>query len=182
MGHGLRAGLLGVVDEVALGVQLRIGGQDLDGVLVGADRAVRTEAEEDRPQGLRRLDVERRVVGQAGAGDVVGDADGEPGAGPFPRQLGEHPGDHARGELLRPQAVPAADNGRQHVPVAGRMRLGQRRQHVQEQRLAQRTGFFGAVQHGDPTRGGRQRRQQRPGRERPVQPHLQHTDPLTGRR
>jgi hypothetical protein len=41
------AGLLGVVDEVALCVDGRVCGEDLDGVLVGADRPVRTETEED---------------------------------------------------------------------------------------------------------------------------------------
>ena len=64
---GLRAGLLRVVDEVALRVQVLLGAEDLDRVLVRADRAVRAEAEEDRAHRLGRLDVERRVVGQARA-------------------------------------------------------------------------------------------------------------------
>ncbi len=41
------AGLLGVVDEVALGVVGRVLADDLDGVLVGAHGAVRAEAVED---------------------------------------------------------------------------------------------------------------------------------------
>ena len=62
---GLRAGLLGVVDEVPLGVQIRLVTEDLDRVLVRADRPVGAEAEEHGADGLRRLDVERRVIPQA---------------------------------------------------------------------------------------------------------------------
>ena len=46
---GLRTRFLRVVDEVALGVQPFFGPQDLDRVLVRADRSVRTQPEEDRP-------------------------------------------------------------------------------------------------------------------------------------
>jgi hypothetical protein len=41
-----RAGLLGVVDEVALGEVVRVLADDLDAVLVGADRAVGAQAVE----------------------------------------------------------------------------------------------------------------------------------------
>ena len=51
---GDRAGLLRVVDEVALGVVVRLLADDLDGVLVGADRAVGAEAVEERAHGVRR--------------------------------------------------------------------------------------------------------------------------------
>jgi hypothetical protein len=55
-----------------------LGPQDLDRVLVRADRSVGAEAEEDRTDRAGRLDVQRRVEGQARPGDVVVDADGEP--------------------------------------------------------------------------------------------------------
>src|SRR5262249_59332457 len=48
----LRAGLLGVVDEVALRVQTLLVAEDLDRVLVRADRAVGAEPEEDRAHRL----------------------------------------------------------------------------------------------------------------------------------
>jgi hypothetical protein len=44
--------------------------------------------------------------------------------------------------------------------------------------LAGRAGFLGAVQHGDAGGGHGQRGHELGGRERPVQPDLQHTDPL----
>ncbi len=56
----LRARLLRVVDEVALGIQALLVAEDLDRVLVRADGAVGAEAEEDRAHRLGRLDVERR--------------------------------------------------------------------------------------------------------------------------
>ena len=46
---GLRTRFLRVVDEVPLGVQPFFGPQDLDRVLVRADRAVRAQPKEDRP-------------------------------------------------------------------------------------------------------------------------------------
>ena len=50
-----------VVDEVALGVVVGLFADDLDRVLVGADGAIRTEAEEDAAHGFgdarpRRMD------------------------------------------------------------------------------------------------------------------------------
>src|SRR6266568_2285587 len=80
--YGLRARLLRVVDEVPLRVQVLLGAEDLDRVLVRADRAVRTETEEDRADRARRLDVKRPVIRQAQAGHVVDDADREPAPRP----------------------------------------------------------------------------------------------------
>ena len=62
-------------------MQVRVGAEDLDGVLVRPDGAVRADAEEDGAQGLVVLDVEVLVVGQARPGHVVVDADREPGRG-----------------------------------------------------------------------------------------------------
>ena len=51
------ARLLGVVDEVALHVKVGLVADDLDRVLVGADRAVGAEPVEDRRRHVGRLDV-----------------------------------------------------------------------------------------------------------------------------
>ena len=72
-----RAGLLGVVDEVALDVAVGLLADDLDRVLVGADGAVRAEAVEERGGDVLALGAERRVPGQRGVGHVVDDPDGE---------------------------------------------------------------------------------------------------------
>ena len=59
IGDGAR--LLRVVHEVTLGEAVGLLADDLDGVLVRADRAVGAEPEEDRPQRVRRLDIEAVV-------------------------------------------------------------------------------------------------------------------------
>jgi hypothetical protein len=75
---GDRPGLLGVVDEVALGEQVRALADDLDRRLVGADGAVRAEPEEHRLDLAGRAGVaEFGVDRQAQVGDVVVDADRE---------------------------------------------------------------------------------------------------------
>ncbi len=65
---GQSAGLLGVVVEIALGVIVGIFADDLDGVLVGADRTIRTQAKEEAANGLGMFNREVRVVVQAGSG------------------------------------------------------------------------------------------------------------------
>ena len=74
---GHRAGLLRVVDEVALRVIVGLLADDLDRVLVGAHRAVGAQAVEQRAHRARLFGRKARIVGQAGVRHVVVDADGE---------------------------------------------------------------------------------------------------------
>ncbi len=175
----LRARLLRVVDEVPLGEESLLGAEDLDRVLVRADRPVGAEAEEDRAHRVRRLDVQRRVVRETRPGDVVVDADREPTPRPRCRQLVEHAGDHARRELLRREAVAAADDPRHRRPLAVLVRLGQGRDRVEEERLAKRARLLRAVEDGDVTDRRRQRLDERLRGKRSVQPHLQDPDALS---
>ena len=138
------------------------------------------EPEEDRADRVGRLDVQRALERQARPGDVVVNADREPAPRTLARELLEHPRHHAGGELLRRQPIAAADHPRED-PFLVLVGLGQRGDHVEEQRFADRAGLLGPVQHRDPAHARGQRVQQRPGRERPVQPHLHDTDPLTAR-
>ena len=57
---GHRAGFLRVVDEVTLGVIVGFFADDLDRVLVGADGAIRAQAEEDAAHGFGVIDAESR--------------------------------------------------------------------------------------------------------------------------
>ena len=75
--HRHRAGLLRVVDEVALREERRLLADDLDRVLVRADGAVRPEPVEDRAHDLGILAAERRVVCEARVRHIVHDADRE---------------------------------------------------------------------------------------------------------
>jgi hypothetical protein len=147
--HGLRPGLLRVVHEVRLGVQVLLAAQDLDRVLVRPDRPVRPEPEEDRAHRVRRLDVQRRVVVEAGLGDVVDDADGEAPPRPLACELREYAGDHAGGELLRRQPVAAAGHPRHDLPLAVGVRFAEGGDDVEVERLAHRAGLLRAVEHAD---------------------------------
>ena len=114
--HG--AGFLRVIDEVALGVEVGVLADDLDGVLVGAHGAVRPQAVEDGAHGVGALGGELAVVIQAGAGDVVDDADREVVLGLRLLHLVED-GLHHRGiEFLRGEPVAAADHSRHRLEWA----------------------------------------------------------------
>jgi len=178
---GARAGLLGVVDEVALGVRALARPEDLDRVLVGAHRAVRAEPVEDGPHRLRVLHVQVGGVGEREVGDVVGDPHGETRARGGQGELVEDPLDHAGGELLRGQPVASADHEGHALAPAGAHRLAEGRDHVEEQRLAPRAGFLRAVQDGDPGGARREGGQDVVDGEGTVEAQLHHADLLAPR-
>ena len=101
------AGLLRVVDEVPLRVQLRLLPEDLDRILVGPDRAVGAEPVEHRRRHVRRLGPERRIPRDRRMRHVVDDAEGEVTLGIRLAELVERGLDHRRREFLRRQAVAA---------------------------------------------------------------------------
>ena len=144
VGHGDAAGLLGVVGEVCLNILVGVIADDLDGVLVGADGAVRAQTVEHAGHGAGRCSVDGLAQLQRGVGHVVGDAHGEVVLRLVLGQVVVHSLDHGGVELLGAQAVAAAD----HLDV-GAARLKQRGAHVQIQGLAQGAGLLGAVQNGD---------------------------------
>ena len=165
-----RARLLGVVDEVALRVLRRVLADQLDRGLVGAHRAVAAETEEHRlHRGGRhtegRLGVQRQV------GDVVDDAHGEAGAGCLGGELVVDGLRVSRCELLGAESVPATDD--EGVALAG-----ERRHHVEVQRLRRSSGLLGAVEYGDARDGGGKCRSQRVRGEGPVEPHDRESDLL----
>ncbi len=77
MRDGLRAGFMGVVDEIALGVEAGILGDDFDAVFIGADRAIGAEPEEDGAGDFGGFDGEIGIDGEAGMAEIVIDADRE---------------------------------------------------------------------------------------------------------
>ena len=179
-----RAGLLGVVDEVALGVEPGVLADDLHRRLVRADRAVAAEAEEHGGDLARgRLAPERAVDREAEAGDVVDDADREVRLRPWRGQLVVDGLDHRRRQLLGRQPVAAADDPRQALErrlVAGH-RLVHRGDDLEVQRLADRARLLRAVEDRDRADGLRQRGEQRLGRERLEQADLEHAHALPAR-
>lgn len=73
---GDAAGLFAVVLEVGLYIFVGMVTDNLDGVLVGADRTVRAETPELATAGTGRYDVDFLADGQGAMGYVVVDADG----------------------------------------------------------------------------------------------------------
>ena len=112
------AGLLRIIDEVALRVVGSVLANDLDRVLIGANRAVRAEAVEHRAHHLVGLGGEFRVAHQAVVGHVVVDAHREVVLGLGGDQVLEHRLDHRRRELLRREPIPSAEHPRHGFQLA----------------------------------------------------------------
>ena len=104
--------LLGVVDEIALRVVVGFLTDDLDRVLVGAYRAVRTETEEHGAYRVFTFDGEFRVVVDAGMSDVVVDAQGKMTLGGGLLHFLKQAVDHRGRELLGRQPIAAANDPR----------------------------------------------------------------------
>ncbi len=148
MGDRPRARLLGVVDEVPLGIQRRLLADDLHRVLVRPHGPVGAETVEDRPHHILGLFPRRRVVGDRGVRDIVDDPDREVAAGLGSRHLVEHAEDHRRGELLGGEPVaPGMDLDRSPG-------LGQGGDDVEVKRISHRSRLLGAI-HDHHTLSGR---------------------------
>ncbi len=147
VGDGARARLLGVVDEIALGVEPLQLADDLDAVLVGADCAVGTKAEEERPHPAGGLQIADGVPCQTEARHIIHDPHRKAGARRIGCQLLKHSRAHGRGELLGGEAVATATEPRQALDKAALQAIDQRALHIQQQRLAARARLLGAIQH-----------------------------------
>ncbi len=154
VGGGEAARLLRVVFEVALRVVVRVGADDLDRVLVRADRAVGAEAVEHALVAVVVGEDEGLVVVDRGAGDVVHDADGEVvlrrgGGGVLEDAL-----DHGGRELLGAEAVAAADDLGPGLDPALFHRLADGGADVEVERIAERAGLLDAVEDREELGGG----------------------------
>ena len=174
VGGGEAARLLGVVLEVALRVVVRVGADDLDRVLVGADRAVGAEAVEHALLAVVVGEDEGGVVVDRSAGDVVLDADGEVvlrggGGGVLEDAL------HHRGrELLGAEAVAAADDLGPGLDPALLHRFADRGADVEVERVAEGAGLLDAVEDRDDLGRGRERLGEGFDREREEEADLEH--------
>ena len=143
MRHGEAAGLLGIIGEIALRVQLRMVADDLDAVLVCTDRSVGTEAEEFAGDGAlgRRIDLLGDLERQMR--HIILDANGEVIL-ELARKVLVHGVDHGRRELLGAEAVTAADD----LDVTSAC-FNERIDHILIQRLAKGAGLLRAVENRD---------------------------------
>ncbi len=146
---------------------------DLDAVLVGAHRAVGTEAEEERPHPAGGLQIADGVPGQTEARYVIDNPHGKAGARRIGCQLLEHSRTHGGGELFGREAVATATEPRQPFDKAALQAVDQGALHIQQQRLATCPRLLGAIQHGDAAHALRQRIEQRLYREGAIEAHNQ---------
>ena len=159
---GVAAGLLGVVVEVCLGVEVGVGTDDLDGILVCAYGAVGAETEELALGGAGLHDGNLALGGEALEGDVVHDADGEVVLGGLQLEVVVNRDDLCGGGVLAGQAVASAYDERS----VGDTLIGGL--DVEVERFSERSGFLRAVEHGDLLDGGGDGLQQILGAERTV--------------
>ena len=159
VGYRKAAGLLGVVSEVGLSVEIGVVPDDLDGLLVCAHGAVGAEAEE-------------LALYSAGSHGVVGDAHGEVVLGADGGHVGENGFSHGGREFLGTQTVAAAEDFRRlalfHEGGAN----------VEVQRLAEAAGFLGTIEDGDGLHRGRDDLQEVFGGEGTEQADLHEADAL----
>ena len=172
---GHAAGLLGVILEVCLNILISVVADDLDGVLVCADRTVAAQTPELALLGASSCgDGSGLDLGQGQTGDIIGDAQREALLRLILLQLLEQSEDGGRGSVLAAQTVAAA--GQDDIVHAS---LTQGSCNVQIQRLAQRTRLLGAVQHSH-LLGGLGQDLQQSGRDPgTIQADLDDTDLLT---
>ena len=169
MALGHAAGLLGVVFKIRLGVLVGVVTDDFDGILVGADSAVRAQppelAGDDGLSGGDDVLAQR----QGSEGHIVVDAHGEVVllAGLHVVEHGLHLGGSS---VLGGQAVAA----RQQLDLTGQLALGDGGADILVQRLAQGAGLLGAVQHGNGLSRGGNGLQEVLQAEGTVQVHLDH--------
>ena len=143
MADGQAAGLLGVIGEISLSIHVCMVTNDLDGVLVGTNSTIGTETIELAADSTGRSSIEQFADGQAGMSQVVIDTNGEMILH-FAVEVCIDSLDMGRGEFLAAQTVTATNNS--NILAAC---FCQSSADIQVQRLAQRTGFLGAVQNCD---------------------------------
>ena len=107
---GDAAGFLGIVFKVSLDIHIRVVADNLDGVLVGANRTVRTKAPELAADGPFRVDRDR-YVGQGMVSNVVDDAQREVVLRLERIHIGEDGVDRCRRHVFRRQAITAGQDG-----------------------------------------------------------------------
>ena len=170
------AGFLGVVVEVTLSVIFSFVADNLNGVFIRANGAVRAQSKEHRLNDIAAQRFKARVVGDAQMGDIILNPDNELALGMVFFQLIKDALRHGGGEVFGRQ--PVAPTGDYRLVFEGRAALIQSNRNriddILVKRFAERAGFFGAVHHRDFLHGGGQGSHQVLDGERTVQAHINH--------
>ena len=147
LGHA--SGLLGVILKVGLCILVRIVTDDLDGILVRANRTVRAETPEFA--GDNALACRDNILAhwERGMGYIVINADGEV-VFLLPGHVVKHSLDMGRDGIFGGQTVAPAQNRHSLLP------LTESGAHIGKQGFACTAGFFGAVKNADALHACRQ--------------------------
>ena len=180
MGDRHRPRLLRVVHEVSLHVEVGFFADDLDRILVGADRSVCSEAEEDGSDDRVGLDVEFRIPVERKVGHVVDDSDRETPSRRLRLKLVVDRFRHRGRELLARETVPAGDDSRhcerQLFEILGLTKCGD---NIEIERITDRSRLLRPIEYRDRPDARRQRTDEVLHRERTIQPHRDDPYPLT---
>ena len=173
MGHGDTAGLLGVISEISLSIELGLVADDLDSGLVGTNSTVGTQAPELAGSSAGRSQVNiLRIQGQGSAVQVIINTDGEAVGRNVFLQLLIDAQYLVRIYILAAQAITAANDDR--IPVSAIESSAD----ILIQRLAQGTWLLGAVHNGNLGNSGRNSIQEMLYREWTEQMNCNHTNLL----
>ena len=167
MGNCEAAGLLGVVGEVGLGIEIGVVANDLDGLLVCTNGTVSAKAEELALDGALGHGVEFLLDVEAQVGHIVFDAHCEVVLGLAAEHVVVDSLDHAGGEVLGTKAVAAAGD----LDVVAPAGFLEGCAHIEVEGLAEGAGFLGAIENSNLLGGGRQGLEQMSCGERTVQVH-----------
>ena len=169
MGLGHAEGLLGVVLEVGLGVQVGEVSQNGNGIVGGAHRAVAAQTPELAAVRVGVVQVVKHRHRQGKVGHVVLNAHGEAAHRLFGRQVAKHRHNLRGVGVLGAQSVATAD----HAHLASTIAFGNHPHDVLEQGLAGTTHDLAAIHDRNALHAFRQGRQEMAGAERTVQVDLQ---------
>ena len=173
-GHG--AGFARIVNKIALAVFAGVFSNDFDGIFIGTDRTVSTQAEEHGADNVFGFGVNRIVIRQRCFVNIIVDADGEAVNRFGGSAVVVNSFDHARRKFFGRKAVASAEDTRHVGNFAVGKSLSQCGDDVKVQRFAGRAGFFGSIQNIDNLCGFRQSFEERFFRERAIQADFNQAD------
>ena len=176
VGHGETAGFLGVIGEITLRIHVCMVADDLDGVLVSADGAVRTETEELAGDRSFRSGVDLFGDLQREMRHVVFDTDREVILRFALLEVLIYGVDHGRSEFLAAETVSSAV----YLDVSPAA-FDQRVDEVLIKRFTERAGLFRSVKHRNAFAGRGNRGNKAIHGERTVQTDFQQTVFLAAR-
>ncbi len=143
VGNGDTTGLLGVIGEVTLSIEIGLVTDDLNSALVSTNGTVGAQTPELAADSILGLGNNSFAYGQGQIGYVVYDTNGKAVLGLISLEVLEYSKDLIGLNILGTETIAAANNHRLvvHIIVKGL--------HIKVEGLAESTGFLGSVKYGD---------------------------------